>query len=102
MGELVVCEVMVGVFGDYDGDAPDTRDLVVVGSEEEAAEVIRDLELVRDEDEGGEDGCEGEARARLEKRDVMIPFVEGYQSSLTFKTREVLVRAVGEFVVVRK
>jgi hypothetical protein len=31
IGELVVCKVMVGVYGDYDGSAPDTKDLVVVG-----------------------------------------------------------------------
>ena len=96
MGELVVCEVMIGVFGDYDGNAPDTDNLVVVGSQEEADAVIKDLKLVRDEEDK-----DGEARVRLEQRDVMIPYVEGCQSCLTFGTREVLVRAEGEFVIER-
>ena len=97
MGELVVCEVMIGVFGDYDGNAPDTDNLVVVGSQEEADAVIKDLKLVRDEEDK-----DGEAHVRLEQKDVCIPYVDGCQSCLTFDTREVLVRAKGEFEIVRK
>lgn len=92
MGKLIVCEVKIAVYGDYDGNAPDTDDLVKVDTQEEANEIIADLEKVRDEDDN-------EARARLEKKDVFRPYVEGCQSSLTFETREVYVPAKGKFEI---
>jgi hypothetical protein len=96
MGKKVVCEEKVAVYGDYDGNAPDTGNLVVVGTQEEANEVIADLELVLGSEVRDENNDEAkEALHRLEKQDVCVPYVDGWQHALSFRTREVYVPVEG-------
>jgi len=103
---IVLAEVKFAVFGDYDGNAPETKDLGVFDTEEEANRVAELLEAasqtahlqedLRDEEDEPE---EKEARAELERLGVEIPYTEGFQWSLSFKVREVLVRVTDQKLV---
>ena len=92
MGKLIVCEVKIAVYGDYDGNAPDTDNLLLVDTQEEADKIITNLKLVRDD---GEEDSVKEARGWLDIKHVCQPYVEGWQHALTFKTRQVYVPVKG-------
>jgi len=78
----ILAKVRYAVFGDYDGNAPDTCDLAAYDTEEEAKRVAKKLQETKDNDYKG-----------FDEEDVITPYVGGWQSSLTFCVREILVRA---------
>lgn len=75
LGETVAAHMAVAVFKCYDGNAPDTSDIVVCATQELADEVVAWLNA---NDPRGED---------KETDERSWPFVEGWEWSSKYETR---------------
>ena len=82
---IISARVAYAVFGDYDGNAPDTADLLVCDTQEEADSIAAKAQAAKDDQDA--------QMALCEETDLTWPFCDGWQYSLRFAVREKLVRA---------